>query len=233
MDSLTDNTQGSSFPWKLILVGVIIAAVAGLITWLVMGKAKTRPLVQGFYAPPTVGAAVFPCAAMSSEAAAVYSMFASKNLSVGEEGPQDLHELRNLLAKLCCMKQDLQGVAATVSAVKELQFHTSQDIQPVADMTARCFAKTVPERDLDIQFGKWRDAGKDLIRRLCTASEMTESEHTQAETLFLNAWRDAYEVAKGGCLKGSVDGAFKTGPHEPAGNLPEKVGALREYDGLY
>lgn len=233
MDSSYNTPSGQSFPWTFFFIGLLVAGLVTYIVYLVMSRNATKPLVQGFYAGPTVGAAVFPCANMSAEAASVYSLFARRTADVGEEGPQDLHDLRNLLSKLCCMKQDLMGVAKQISAVKELQFSTHQDIQPVADMTASCFAKTVPERDLDIQFGKWRDSGKDLIRRLCTATKMTETERAEAEALFLSAWKDAYKVAQGQCLSGPVDGAFKTGPHEPAAHATEEIAHLREYDGYY
>jgi hypothetical protein len=232
MDSANLGTPGS-IPWKEIAIGFFITALVAAYVWLVMSRSSSRPMVQGFYAPPTVGAAIFPCAGLSSEAAALIGMFDTNGETVGEEAKQNLSDLRNLVTKLCCMKQDLMGVSHSVSAVKELQFHTFQDIQPVADMTARCFAKTIPERDLDIQFGKWRDAGKDLLRRLCTAYDMTEDARTKAEGLFMTAWKDVYAVARLGCLQGPVDGAFKTGPHEPAARAPEEITYLREYDGNY
>jgi len=223
----------SSISWTWILTGLVVAGLVGLAVWLGITYGKTRPIVQGFYAPPTVSGAIFPCSGISSEASALVATFESKKLAVGEEGSADLNDLRNLMSKLSCMKQDLMSVAGTVSAVKELQFHTHQDIQPVADLTGRCFAKTVPERDLDIQFDKWHSSGKDLIRRLCGASEMSEAEVVEAETLFEKAWKDSYEVARSQCLKGPVDGAFKTGPHDPAPREPETVQQLRGYDGLY
>jgi hypothetical protein len=225
-------TLPSEIPWKSILIGFLVAGVAGLVAWLITTKANTRPLVQGF-APATHGNTAFPCSAMSSEASQLYSIFSDRNLSIGEEGSTDLYDLKQLLSKLCCMKQDIMGLENNISAVKELQFNTYQDIQPVADMTARCFRSSVPERELSIQFDKWHKSGKDTIRRLCTAGNISESEHSTADTLLNTVIKDAYEVARLRCVSAPVDPKFKTGPHDPAPRTPETTTLLRDYDGLY
>jgi hypothetical protein len=226
------STSLPEIPWKSILIGFLVAGVAGLVAWLITTKANTRPLVQGF-APATNGNASFPCAAMSSEASQLYAIFSDRKLTVGEEGSNDLQDLKQLLTKLCCMKQDIMGLENNISAVKELQFNTYQDIQPVADMTARCFRSSVPERELSIQFDKWHKAGKDTIRRLCTAGNISGSERSTADTLLNTVIKDAYEVARLRCVSAPVDPKFKTGPHDPAARTPETTTLLREYDGLY
>jgi hypothetical protein len=167
------------------------------------------------------------------EAEQLYAMFSSRSVTVGEEGNTDLHDLRDLLSKLTCFKSDLMSPGQTITAVKELGFATHMDIQPVADLTGRCFAKLVPERDLSIQFEKWRDFGLDMIRRLCTASSMSELEASQAERLFFLVWNDVMGVAQGACLKGPPEGMFKTGPYDPVANTPDSIKELRPYDGLY
>ena len=75
--------------------------------------------------------------ALSGQAAVVF-IFSSKNMDSTEEGNADLHDLRNLLTKLSCLKKDLMAPEQTITAVKELGFMTQQDIQPIGDLTGRC-----------------------------------------------------------------------------------------------
>jgi hypothetical protein len=127
------------------------------------------------------------------------------------------------------MKRDLMSPGQTVSSARELGFATHMDIQPVADLTARCFTKTIPERDLSIQFEKWRDFGFDLIRRLCTAADLTEGEVQHVESLFTAAWKDAYSVAQSNCFGKPTP--EDVDPHGPAPHMPESLVELRDYDG--
>jgi hypothetical protein len=223
-----------------VSIGVIFSILVGVVVYFIMGRAETRPITshfmgskEGFYGGAITGTSGLPCGRVSSEAEELYSLFSIKKLSVGEEGLMDLHDLRNLLSKLACFKSDLMSPGQTIMAVKELGFSTHTDIQPVADLTGRCFSKTIPERDLSIQFEKWRDSGIDLIRRLCTASSMSEQESSRAEKLFFTFWKDVQNVAQTSCLTGPPEAMYKTGPHEPAANIPEQLKDLRPYDGLY
>jgi len=244
-----------TFFWAII--GAVIALCIGLTAYFVIGRADTRPIRQnfvdsqdsaeeeeveegegdsieeGFYGGAISGTSGLPCGRVSVEAEQLYAMFSSQSMTVGEEGNTDLRDLRDLLSKLTCFKADLMSPGQTVTAVKELGFATHMDIQPVADLTGRCFAKLVPERDLSIQFEKWRDFGLDMIRRLCTASSMSELKASQAERLFFLVWNDVMNVAQGACIKGPPEGMFKTGPYDPVANTPDSIKELRPYDGLY
>jgi len=228
-----ESTSSISFVW--IFVGVMIGCIAGLITYLILGRADTRPIRETFVSMPVKGASGVPCGQMSSEAESLYSLFTSRSLSVGDEGSSDLRDLKNLLGKMCCMKRDLMSPLQAVTSTKELgaasQFATHMDIQPVADLTASCFSKTIPERDLNIQFEKWRDYGSLMIRRLCTAASMNESEAQNAESLFKSFWADCYSVAQTSCIGGVPTGAFGVGGRDPAPRTPEPVKDLQEYDG--
>ena len=234
-------------PWMWIGIGIFLGAVIGIVIFIIIPRANTRPIKdgfrnknaesaekeeeEGFLSMPVKGVSGVPCGQMSSEAEAVYQFFASRKLSVGEEGDMDLQNLQQLLGKMCCMKRDLMSPAQSVSSARELAFATHMDIQPVADLTANCFAKTVPERDLSIQFEKWRNFGMDMIRRLCTAGSLSESEVNEVEALFKQAWKDCYDVANTVCIGTIPTGAFATGPHDPAPRTPENLAELRDYDG--
>lgn len=225
------NTGGSTINKTWILYGILIAALVFTVVYLFVGRADTRPITQGFYGGPINGTSQLPCGRMSAEAEQVMAIFTSKQLTVKQN--EDLHDLRNLLSKLCCLKQDLMAPQHLIAATKELGFETHMDIQPLADLTARCFSKTIPDRDLQIQFIKWRDYGVDLIRRLCTAASLSEQEVLHVEKLFFAAWKDVYEVSQSTCLSSVGEGAFKQSPHEAGAHIPENIKDLGPYDGLY
>lgn len=229
-NSFGSNTSGG-FSYFWLGIGILVTALIILVVYYVIGRAETRPIKQGFYGGPINGTSGLACGRMSSEAEALVAMFANKQLNVGEEGQTDFHDLKAVLSKMLCMKSDLMAPQQTITAVKELGFATHMDIQPVADLTARCFSKTVPERDLSIQFIKWRDFGIDMVRRLCTAAEFSEEEVQKAESLFLAVWKDAYDVTTIQCLKTITDD--KISPHDAAPRVPDNVKDLREYDGYY
>jgi len=202
-----------------------------LITMIAFLVVKLSPVKSGFYGGAVNGSSNLVCGRMSSEAEELYSLFVSKNPSKAEEGSADMKDLKNLLSKLCCFKHDLMSTQQMISAVKELGFTTNQDIQPLGDLTGRCFTKTIPERDLSLQFIKWRNVGNDLIHRLCTEGDLSESEVVKAEKLFAAVWEDVNNVANTQCLAilpTDVKGRFDPNPMET-----KDITSLKQYDGLY
>jgi LPXTG-motif cell wall-anchored protein len=232
------SATGDSSTMMFVLIGVVVAALIGGFIYLIMGRAETRPINQGFrgkegfFGGAVTGTSALPCGRASSEAEALYAMMAYKCTGAGADLKDDLRNLRNLLSKLCCFKVDLMAPQKLISASKELGFSTHQDIQPLGDLTGRCFSKTVPERDIDIQFSKWRSAGLDSIHRLCGALSLTEEETVHAEKLFMTVWNDVMDVARTNCLV-KVNDMSAAGRHEAQPNLPESAMNLREYDGYY
>lgn len=224
------QNSSSGFSWGYVAIGVFITAVIAVIIYVVVGRATTRPIKQGFFAGPINGTSDFPCSRASSEASELIAIFSTRGFTITNE---DFRDLRDLLSKLCCMKVDLMAPQHTITATKELGFATHMDIQPVADLIGRCFSKTVPERDLSIQFIKWRDYAGTLLRRLCTEANLTEQETQKAEQLFLTCWKDVNTVAQVQCLSGPAVGPYTTSPHEPSPSADEGDEALRPYDGYY
>jgi len=223
-----------------VTFGVICAIMAAMVAFYIMGRADTRPIRQnftgseGFYGGASNGTSGLPCGRVSSEAEQLYAMFANRSLAIGEEGSSDLHDLKNLLSKLTCFKSDLMSPGQTITAVKELGFATHMDIQPVADLTARCFSRILPERDLDIQITKWMDFGMDIIRRLCTAGNISEGERQQAESFLKVLVYDVDGIAKGVCIPPPpIDPGSAGGRLEPKPDTPVALEKLRPYDGLY
>lgn len=220
----------------LILGVIALVAIVILVASFIINRADTRPIVSGFYGGPVQGTSLLPCGRASSEAEELLAFFYSKTGGINkDEKDENLRDLKDLLSKLCCMKEDLMAPQPLIAAVKELGFSTHMDIQPVADLTARCFSKSVPERDLSIQFEKWRNYGIDLIKRLCTTSNLNEEEVVKAESLFLSTWNDVYNVAQSVCINHNTigKGAYKDSPHDAAPRIPEEIMDLKPYEGYY
>jgi hypothetical protein len=96
---------------------------------------------------------------------------------------------------------------------------------------------TVAPRDLDLTFDKWRERVQHLLRRLCTAAHLSESESVAAEKQFADIFHDVYETAKSRCL--ASDFATRNVGSNPvhggdvSGYLPEHLKDLRTYDYKY
>ena len=197
------------------------------------GMANIQPQVEGFYAGPAVGAGVPNCMQSSKDSAALYALL-SKRLPATEEGPDDLRELQLILSKISCFKRDLTGVAGVVEATRYQPFSTAHDLEAVAETTARCFARTIPQRDLSLSLNKWGSRGTFLIKRLCTSEKMSESEEMDALRLFGDAMADISEIALGRCCNTDVGViAGQPQPRSVGGLEPPSLVNVRKYDGYY
>ena len=194
------------------VVMLLVAGMAFVVAMIFMGRSQTRPLIPEGFAVPTLTGAMFPCSTMSSEGSLAYDMVSR----AVPENDDDLRYFHNLLGKLACFKQDLMGPGQVISASKYLEYDNQQDIRPLSDMTGQCFNKGVPDRDVDIQFDKWQEAGMDLIRRLSSKGGLDEGVRRKVEGLFKTIHGDVYAVAKGKCVAAPVDKAFAVGAHDPA-----------------
>jgi hypothetical protein len=222
-------------------IGLAVVLLMVGIGWFVLyGRSATMPSItpfqdmkkkEGFYGGVAVGAGVPDCLRVSVEGSRLYELFASK-ISGFEEGPADFKELTLLLNQLSCFKKDLMGVAKQIEATRYQPFATQLDMEPIAETTGRCFAKTIPPRDLDLAFEKWSKRGGFLITRLCTAANLKESEVVEAEKLFKAFIADVKDVAVDNCLKGTpVMGDEKLTPRDAGAYDPGTSG--REYFGYY
>ena len=222
----------------------LILAIVGLGWYIMYGRAMTMPNVspfedmkkepkkEGFYGGVAVGAGIPDCLRTSSEGARLYSMFQGK-VDRFEEGTADLQELTLLLSQLSCFKKDLMGVAKQVEATRYQAFATQIDMEPIAETTARCFAKTIPPRDLELAFEKWTKRGIFLITRLCTSANLTDAQHTEAERLFYAFIADIKDVATDACLTGTptIQAQPQLSPRDAKAYDPGSSG--REYFGYY
>jgi len=197
-------------------------------------KAEMQKAVkkEGF-GGPAVGAGMPNCMNTSKDAAALYELL-NKHTSTTEEGPDDLREMQVILSKIACFKRDLLSTASVVEATRYQPFSTSHDLEPVAETTARCFAKTIPQRDLSLGLDKWGTRGTFLLKRLCTSERLTELEEHEALQLFGDAMADITEIALGKCCNSDVGViAGQPQPRMVGGYETPNVGNLKEYKGYY
>lgn len=194
---------------------------------------KPRVKVSEGFAQPARGGGQPDCMATSKDCAALYEML-SLRANTTEEGSDDLREVQVLLSKISCMKRDLLGNAKVVQATRYQPFSTSHDIEPVAEVVASCFSRTIPQRDLSIIFDKWGSRGTFLIKRLCTSLNMADAEEKEALRLFGDAMADIVDIAMGECCNsGKVVIGGVEGPRVVGGYTPPTTQALGEYKGYF
>lgn len=185
------------------IIAVIGAALATSVAAFMMSRSDTTPMAEGFG-----GVTVVPggpdCLRTTSELAEIIGFFSGRK-DTTEEGPEDLREMTLLCSKLACFKKDITGVARVVNATAMQPYATAHDIEPVAETTARCFSKTIPERDLNLIIDKWGSRGEVLLRRLCTEYEITPKDNVRLVGLFKKALNDLSDLAKGQCFASPME----------------------------
>ena len=176
------------------------------------------------------GAGSPSCLRSSAEGAQLISMFEGKKPRFAE-GPDALSELTVLVGKLSCFKKDLVSPSYIVNATRMQPYSTTHDIEPVAETTARCFAKTISPRDLNISLDKWTSRGEALVKKLCTSYSLNQGEVEKAQKLFREVIRDVSDIARSSCLAGEPSIAGKPGPRDA--HPYEKVTDFGTYTGYY
>lgn len=226
-----DFSKFSFSVWAVL--GIVVGIFIAYLIFTMLTKTTTMPkFVKEGFGAPVVGAGVPDCLRESNEAAQIVGLFLDRVNTV-EEGAPDLEELKVLLSKLACMKRDLVSTAGVVNATLYQPFATSHDVEPVAETVARCFTKTIPPRDLEISFDKWKTRGRFLITRLCGAAKFTEPQTQQVNSLFNTVLVDVYDIASQKCLAGQPEIMGKDTPRDVKGFSPPEIQDLREYTGYY
>lgn len=206
-------------------VVAVFAAAVGVTMW---SKALTMPSVDGFGGIPT-GSGMPDCLRTSLEAGQIADFFIGKK----DEVSDDLHEMILLLGKLACFKKDLMGVAGVVNATRSQPYATSHDIEPVAETTARCFAKTIPPRDLEIIFAKWEERGFGLLQSLCREYDASPSDNNGLKMKFSALLVDVKDVAAKVCFVGTPLIEGKEQGRVTQGFEPPSLIDLGPYKGRY
>jgi hypothetical protein len=206
---------------------------SGFVGSIEKGKVKVKVKAkgkEGFYGGAAKGVGIADCSRMSQEGTELLSMFYGDSL---ESGSDDFRELQQLIGKLSCFKKDLLSPAHIVEATRKQNFATSHDIEPIAEITGRCFSKVIPPRDLELSFDKWISRGNALLSRLCTAFRKSDAEYETSKKLFEAFMRDIKDIARGQCLQGTPMIASLPGPRDPHGLEHAELSVLGEYKGYY
>jgi len=212
-------------------IAFLLVGAYGIFLYLTTTRSK-YPAIQGFYGGAPVGAGVPNCTRTSSEGAFLADLFTDKASST-EDGEPDRREFTLLLSKLSCFKKDIMSPSGIVEATRYQEYRTSHDIEPVGETTARCFAKTIPPRDLEVSLEKWKTRGAFLLRRLCVSYDLTTGDIERAEKAFQALLADVSDVARSSCLVGPVEIAGRPGPRDAHPNVPEQLTDLGPYTGYY
>ena len=205
----------------------------------IVSKEKT-PTVSGFFGGVSKGAGVPDCLRSSSEGSRLIGLFEGReppasgsSASCSGVALGDLTELTELVGKLLCFKKDLVSPSYTVNATRLQRYVTSHDVEPIAETTGRCFAKTLGPRDLGLAFDKWTSRGEFLIQKLCTAYKLAPKEVDTAQELFRFVIRDVRDIANGACLEGEPKIAGKPGPRDAHPYQSSAYDVIGQYDGYY
>jgi hypothetical protein len=215
-----------------VVIATVIAVTAAFVGFSMWNDANTLPVVSEGFGGVAVGSGNPDCLRTSSEGSQIADFFQGRE-SKAEEGADDLRELLLVLSKLACFKKDLMGAAGVVESTRYQPFATAHDIEAVAETTARCFAKTIPPRDLDIIFEKWEERGKKLLRRLCTAYDVSQKDHKMLLGKFNAMLDDVKDVAKKVCFVGEAIINGKGQGRTTSGYEPPSLIDLGEYKGRY
>lgn len=215
----------SFFNWKLVLVGVVVGAiVCALVYFLVIRRDTTPKTPEGFqegFGGATNGVGI----RNSSESEALVGIFQEKV----ERDSADLAELTLLLKKMTAFQKDLMSPSRLVDATRNVDFATAHDREAVADTVARCFNKTIPQRDLEITLDTWKERGDALVKRLAVQANLSASEVQNVKDLFSRAWAECQNVARSQCLAGepTIVGEFQ--PRQPREFSPGVLDTYGEY----
>jgi len=242
-----ESTPAGEF-FTFVALSLFVTALVVTVGWYWWSSSNTQPVNEAFqvtgpnvkkvrvgegFAGPTKGAGAVDCLNTSSDCAQLYEMLSNRR-STTEEGPDDLRELKLILSKISCLKRDLMSTAKVVQATFYQPFSTSHDLEPVAETAARCFSKTIPQRDLSLSLDKWGSRGTFLIKRCCTSLNLSDGEEEKALKLFGQAMADLSDIAMGECCN-AADAVIGGVPQKRMveGATPPALNALRPYKGYY
>jgi len=237
-----EEPNGVSSIATFFLLAVLVTAISATVGVGMWSSSHLEPILEDFedskkkegFAAPARGARNAPdCLSTSAQCALLSEMLSSRH-STTEEGPDDLRELNVILSKISCLKRDLMGTAKVVQATRYQPFNTSHDLEPVAETAARCFSRTIPQRDLSLSLDKWGSRGTFLIKRCCTSLKLSDGEEEKALDLFGQAMADLSDIALGECCT-SADAVIGGVPQKRlvGGYTPPSASKLRPYEGYY
>jgi len=178
--------------------------------------------VEGFSATHAVNPKRMPeCVSRSTDAQSLLSRIASY-----PESDDTAAELRLLVSKLCCMEADIMAPSAGVYRTMNLQFRTSEDMEPPATIVGRCLRNAVNKRDIDLIIEKYSWRGHYLIEKLCTG------DRAQANAEFDKVVAHLQFAMTSFCLMKQPQMDRPIGARDMGFWEPEEVADLSQYKGI-
>lgn len=230
MDSIYPTTSNWSFDYRFVALGIVIGIVIAAGSYFIITRRNTTPLgAEGFYGGVSRGAGLPLSSYSSAESSALVSIFIDKGVMRKEEGRPDLEEFILILSKMAALQKDVQSPSHIVNATRGIPFSTHHDREAVADTAARCFNKTIPQRDLEISLETWKDRGTHLLKRLCVTANLNNSELENVEGLFKTAWTQCRDVSRSHCIEGVPTIVGEPQPRQPREWTPLSLNDLGAY----
>lgn len=217
-------------PYQLIALFLLIAVVVAV----VVQQFYTTPVYprvcsEGFQALGTVARSQ-PLQNLP-EAVLLLDFLEKSRPKENGLGGAEYSELELLIHKMASLVADLLSTDRVVNHTRHLPFETAHDRMVVGELCGMCLQQTVSTRDLDLLFEAWRTRGDVLLRKLCTAYGMSESDALFAEKHWLVLWTKVYDISSIQCVKPLP--LIALGPRDATPFEPENLRDTRSYDYRY
>ncbi len=216
-------------PYRLIATILVIAVIVGVVVHNMYSIPQyPRVSSEGFVTQLTSETLrTLPEAVVLSE----WMNKAGAGARTGEVGKAERAELDLLMEKMAALVADVTSTDRMVNRTRHLPFETAHDRLVVGELCGMCLQQTISARDLDILLETWRERGLVLLRKLCTAYHLSESDSLFAEKQWSELWSKVYDVATTHCVKALPSVAL--GPRDATPFEPVQLQDRRSYDYKY
>ena len=195
----------NDIPYAFIAKVVVLSIAVYILIRFMNTTPYHNRINEGFFGGVAHGSGTPDCLRTLPETSQILDILHNRKVNMIPAGVSDASgdykELVVLFSKMACLKKDLMSPGTQVDATRYMPFETAHDRVAVGELCGLCLSQNIPSRDLDISFAAWRNRGSDLLRRLCTEAQLSESEVETTEKLFKKAFDDVYAIAKSRCLK--------------------------------
>ena len=195
----------------VLIVALLAIVVAGM---LIHYKPS---MVEGFASRSVDTKRMPECVSRSTDAQSLLARLEQNVTS-------DADELRLLVSKLCCMEMDIAAPSAGVYRSMNLQFRTSQDMEPPATIVGRCLRNAVNKRDIELIIEKYAARGHELVTRVGEGKEARDE--LDAVVTHLKIAMTSF------CLKEQPRMDRPVGARDMGFWEPENVADLSQYQGV-
>lgn len=220
-------------PYRLIAIILVIAVIVGMVVQTFYSTPHyPRVTSEGFVPQNTSeNLRLLPDAVVLLEALNKANESLDKTKTEVGVGKAERAELELLLEKMGALVGDVTSMDRIVNRTRHLPFETAHDQMVVGELCGMCLQQTISARDLDILMEAWRSRGLVLLRKLCTAYHMSETDALFVEKQWVSVWSQVYDIVTTHCIQ-SLPSAM-LGPRDATPFEPEQLQDRRSYDYKY